>query len=116
MKPSGWDVFTGHPAPAPAMLAELSQLRAALPDYDVIVTSRSPAWRFEAIRRPGVPGPGPEPWCVISADPADLWRELAACTRHGASTGVPGPLNRARHALPRDSLTAGSAKARHTAK
>jgi hypothetical protein len=89
MNPSAWDVFTRRPAPTPGMLAELSQLRAALPGYDVIVTSHSPAYRFEAIRRPGAPGPGPEPWCVISADPADLWRELAARTR--ANTGSPRP-------------------------
>jgi hypothetical protein len=82
MKPWAWDVFTGHPAPTRGMLAELSRLRAALPNYDVIMTSRSPAWRFEAIRRPDVPGSGPGPWCVISTDPADLWRELAACTRY----------------------------------
>lgn len=63
MKPWAWDVFTGPPAPTRGMLAELSRLRAALPSYDVIVTSRSPAWRFEAIRRPGVPGSGP--WAVV---------------------------------------------------
>jgi hypothetical protein len=51
-----WDVFTGQPSLPPGMLAELSQLRAALPGYDVIVTSHSPSWRFEAIRRSGAPG------------------------------------------------------------
>jgi hypothetical protein len=89
MKRWAWDVFTGRPAPAPGILAELSQLRASLPGYDVIVTSPSPVFRFEAIRRPGVPGPGP--WCVISTDPADLWRELAACTRHVSNTSSPRP-------------------------
>jgi hypothetical protein len=69
------------------MLAELSQLRAALPGYDVIVTSHSPDSRFEATRCPGTPATGP--WCVISTDPADLWRELAGCTRCGANTGRP---------------------------
>jgi len=66
------------------MLTGLAQLRAALPGYDVTLTSHSPAWRYEAIRRPGAPATGP--WCVISTDPADLWRELAACTRHGANS------------------------------
>ena len=56
------------------MLAELAALRAALPGYDVIVTSRSPGYRFEAVRR-RTDGPGP--WCVISGDAGDLWRELA---------------------------------------
>jgi hypothetical protein len=87
MKRWARDVFTGRPAPTSTMLAELSQLQAALPGYDVIVTSRTPVFRFEAIRRPGVPGP--EPWCVISTDPADLWRELAACTRHDVHTSSP---------------------------
>jgi hypothetical protein len=75
MKPWAWDVFCRRPAPTPGKLAELSQLRAALPGYDVIVTSHSPGYRYEAIRRPGAPQDGP--WCVISTDPADLWRELA---------------------------------------
>jgi hypothetical protein len=69
------------------MLAELSRLRAALPGYDVIVTSPSPGWRFEAIRRPG--STGPRPWCLISTDPADIWHELIPNTRYGASTGTP---------------------------
>jgi hypothetical protein len=73
------------------MLAELSQLRAALPGYDVTITSNNITYRFEAIRRPSAPGSGPEPWCVISANPADLWRELAACTRQGAHNGSPRP-------------------------
>jgi hypothetical protein len=67
------------------MLAELSRLRVARPGYDVIVTSHSPDWWFEATRRPGTPATGP--WCVISTDPTDLWRELAGCTRYGANTG-----------------------------
>ena len=71
---TGWDVFTGRAPVAEGMLAELDALRAALPGYDVIITSHSPAYRFEAIRRRDA---GPGPWCVISSDPADLWRELA---------------------------------------
>jgi len=47
--------------------------------YDVILTSHSPAYRFEAIRR----DPGPGTWCLISSDPADLWRELAPAGRAG---------------------------------
>ena len=69
---SGWDVFTGCPSVPPGTLTELAALRAALPRYDVIVTSHSPRYRFEAIRRDD----GPGPWCLISSDPADLWREL----------------------------------------
>ena len=70
---TGWDVLTGRASIPAAMLAELAALRAALPGYDVILTSHSPDYRYEAIRRAN----GPGPWCVVSADPADLWRELA---------------------------------------
>jgi hypothetical protein len=72
------DMRTRGPAPAPGMLAQLDRLHAALPSYDVTLTSHSGSYRFEAIRRPG--GPQAGPWCVISTDPADLWRELPAVT------------------------------------
>ena len=73
-------MFTGQASLPPGMLAELETLRAALPAYDVIVTSHSPASRFEAIRRDGSTGT----WCVISTDPADPWHELAGRTRPAA--------------------------------
>lgn len=66
---TGWDVFTGRASLPPGTLAEL----AALPGYDVIVTSHNGRFRYGAIHRAS----GPGPWCVISSDPADLWRELA---------------------------------------
>jgi hypothetical protein len=69
---TGWDVFTGRLSLPPGTLAELAALRAAFPAYDVIVTSHSPRYRYEAIRRDDDPGT----WCLISSDPADLWREL----------------------------------------
>jgi hypothetical protein len=56
------------------MLDQLAQLRAALPGYEVIITSHSGTCRFEAIRR----GDGTGPWCLITTDPADLWRDLVA--------------------------------------
>jgi hypothetical protein len=65
------------------MLAELARLRAALPGYDVIVTSHSSTHRFEAIRRTGDSGA----WCVISTDPSDLWRELAPGLWHTTTGG-----------------------------
>jgi len=79
-----WDVFTGSASVPSSALTELAALRAALPGYDVMVTSHSCTHRFEAIRR----GDGPDPWCVISTDPADLWRELAPRIRSGAGTGL----------------------------
>jgi hypothetical protein len=66
------------------MLAELAALRVALPGYDVIVTSHRSRYRYEAIRRHG---DGPGPWCVISGDPADLWRELAGRAPPAAVSG-----------------------------
>ena len=74
---TGWDVLTGRASVPAGMLAELAALRAALPGYDVILTSHSPACRYEATRR----DPGPGTWCLISSDPADLWRELAGRAR-----------------------------------
>ena len=68
-----WDVFTGSATVPPGALTELAALRAALPGYDVIITSHNCTYRFEAIHR----GDGPGTCCVISSDPADLWRELA---------------------------------------
>ena len=74
---TGWDVLTGRASVPAGMLAELAALRAALPGYDVILTSHSPARRFEATRR----DPGPGTWCLISTDPGDLWQELAGRAR-----------------------------------
>ena len=76
---TGWDVYGGRASVPPGMLAELAALRAALPGYDVILTSHSPARRFEATRR----DPGPGTRCAVSTDPGDLWRELAPAARAG---------------------------------
>jgi hypothetical protein len=89
VKPWAWDAFTCRPAPTPGMLAELSQLRAELPGYDVMLTSHSGSYRYEATRHPGSPETGP--WCLISADPADLWHELAPGP--GTAPAAAGPLN-----------------------
>ena len=77
-----WDLVTSGPSLPPGMMAQLAQLRAALPGYDVIITSHSGTYRFEAIR----PAGGTGPWCLISTDPADLWHELTPHSRHGASS------------------------------
>ena len=79
---TGWDVFSGRASVPAGMLAELAALRAALPGYDVILTSHSPAHRFEAIRR----DPGPGTWCVISSRP----RRPVAGTRAPRPAGDPG--------------------------
>jgi hypothetical protein len=73
---------------SPQTQAQLSRLQAALPGYDVVITSHSPPCRFEAVRR-CLEGPGP--WCVVSTDPADLWRELAAAQHADASGHARAP-------------------------
>ena len=78
-----WDVFTGSASVPTGALTELAALNAALPGYAVSITSHSPAHRFEAIRR----GKAPGPWCVVSSDAADLWRELAGRPRPAALDG-----------------------------
>jgi hypothetical protein len=78
-----WDVLAGSAAVPPGALAELAALRAALPGYAVSITSHSRTYRFEAIHRGG----GPGTCCVISSDPADLWRELAGRARPAALDG-----------------------------
>lgn len=75
--PSASDMLTPPSRATSTQLAELSRLRAALPGYEVSIISHSPSCRFEAIRRRDETGP----WCVISSDPADLWRELAPAVR-----------------------------------
>ncbi len=78
-----WDVLTGSPTVPSGALTELAALRAGLPGYAVTITSHSPTYRFEATRR----GDGPGPWCVVSSDPGDLWRELAGRTQPTALDG-----------------------------
>ena len=78
-----WDVFTGSPTVPSGALTELTALQAALPNYAVNITSHSRTYRFEATRR----GDGPGTCCVISSDPADLWRELAGRARPAALDG-----------------------------
>lgn len=90
MTPWPCGMLAGHPPPPPGMLTELARLRAGLPGYDVIVTWCGCTYRYEAIRRQTDSG---GPWCLISTDPADLWRELRP--RPDTSTPVPAPAARA---------------------
>ena len=87
---TGRDALTGQEAPPPSMRSELEALRVALPGYDVVITSHGLRYRYEAIRQGNRPGP----WCLISADPADLWRELAPFARPAAPEGRTGPCAR----------------------
>ena len=56
----------------PGLPDTLATLLAGQPDYHVTATNGGGRFRYEAVRNK----PGPGPWCVISTDPADLWREL----------------------------------------
>ena len=77
---TSWDVLSGQSPVPPAVISQLTDLRAALPGYEVIVTRRDGRFRFEAIRRQANTGL----WCVISTDPADLWHELATSAQPDA--------------------------------
>ncbi len=87
---TAWDVLTGRASVPAGMLAEVAALRG----YDVGLISHGPARRFEAVRR----GPGPGIWCVVSTDPADLWRELADRASPRRGTGQAALLRSARTA------------------
>ena len=89
------EIFAARPSPPPWMVAELEALRAALPGYDVIITSHTPSWRFEAIRRHA---DRPGPWCVISSDPGDLWWHLAGRLRPRSPPASAASGNRGRPA------------------
>jgi hypothetical protein len=64
---------TGQPIPpSPSAHVQAAALRAAFPGYIVNVITR---WgdqpRFEAVSRDGG-----SPYCLISADAREIWREL----------------------------------------
>ncbi len=104
---TGRDALTGQDAPPPSMLTELEALRVALPGYDVVITSHGLRYRYEAIRQGNRPGP----WCLISADPADLRRELAPFARPAAQTTARSPRWRCGDERPRfPERTAGPAQ------
>jgi hypothetical protein len=72
----------------PGLPGTLATLLAGQPDHHVTATSGGGRFRYEAVRN----APGPGPWCVVSTDPADLWRELAPYLRPGAQgPGHPTP-------------------------
>ncbi len=59
-------------APPPSATMQADALRAAFPDYQVILTQKGGENRFEVIRRRGSTGP----WCLISTDAREIWHEL----------------------------------------
>jgi hypothetical protein len=65
--------MTGWPIPPdPSAQVQAAALRAAFPGYTINVITRSGQKpRFEAVSRDG-----DSPYCLISADAQDIWREL----------------------------------------
>jgi len=78
---------------APA-LGEAAALQEAFPSYSVNVTIRlGELPRFELVAREDA-----NPWCLISSDPSEIWRELAEAaaalpprTADGGVDGDGGP-------------------------
>jgi hypothetical protein len=65
--------MTGLPVPpAPAAHVQVTALRTAFPDYTFnVIRHRDDKPRFEALSRDGG-----SPYCLISDDASEIWREL----------------------------------------
>jgi hypothetical protein len=63
-----------EPAPLPAARIQAAALRAAFPRYvvNVIVPAHGEKPRFEAVSRDDG-----NPYCLISSDAREIWRELS---------------------------------------
>lgn len=59
------------PEPPPHLKLAADALRNAFPDYQVTLTSGGGRHRLEVVRQRG-----DGPWCMISSEPRDIWREL----------------------------------------
>lgn len=58
--------------PPPAVAVQAAALRAAFPAYTVnVIQRRGDQPRFEVISRDGR-----SPYCLISSDASEIWREL----------------------------------------
>jgi hypothetical protein len=58
--------------PPPAISAQADALRAAFPNYTInVLKCRGDKARFEAVSKTGA-----NPYCLISADAREIWREL----------------------------------------
>ena len=57
--------------PPPARVVQLTALRIAFPTYVFNVIGGAGAPRYEAVSRDGG-----DPYCLISADAREIWREL----------------------------------------
>jgi len=63
---------TGLPVPPAPASVQAAALRAAFPGYSVnVLRQRGERPRFELVSRDGG-----SPYCLISEDPREIWREL----------------------------------------
>lgn len=60
-----------RPPPPPAVRVQAEALRTAFPGYVVNVIVTGGKTRFEAVSRDGG-----SPYCLISTDAREIWREL----------------------------------------
>ena len=78
------------PPPAPSLRVQADALRAAFPQYAVNLITTGGKTRFEVVARPGT---GANPYCLMSADVREIWRELktAALAASVTASGSTGP-------------------------
>jgi hypothetical protein len=77
-----------QPPPRPAIQVRAAALRAAFPAYTVnVIQIRGDGPRFEAVSRDGR-----SPYCLISSDAREIWRELRhdALRTEAMPTALPG--------------------------
>jgi hypothetical protein len=73
-------------ASASSALAQAAALRAAFPGYEVTVrVDRRDRPRFEAVSREGG-----DPYCLISSDVQEIWRELRGTVNRRRTRCLPG--------------------------
>ena len=65
-------VYDFQPPPPSARTVQLATLRIAFPEYVFNVIKGNGAPRYEAVSRDGG-----DPYCLISADAREIWRELS---------------------------------------
>jgi hypothetical protein len=63
-----------EPPPPPGARVQAEALRVAFPDYQVMLAKIGGEHRFEVVRRRG----DGNPWCLISTDAREIWRNLKA--------------------------------------
>ena len=78
------------PPPPPSTRIQADALRIAFPKYAVNLITTGGKTRFEVVARPGTSA---NPYCLISADVREIWRELktAALAASVTASCLTGP-------------------------